>query len=352
MMATPGAPRKRKRGTKSRVYRKRSKPYTGRKYAKKLVSLRKKRRGRSGSSSLGDRYQGSVSTKRKYPGYLRKTLSRLDQQTSRAQWTAFDRISCNSGYQGYNSWACGFGGVFPGTTDPGNGMVADLRKIWFEYTGTAAGNQTRGIILDKISQELEFNCCGDNTCTLTLYTFIARRDHSNEPHDLWNAGLTNNVIKSVGPTGTTGINASMVGTTPYQSTQFCQSFKVIGTKNVTLQPGRTYKLKNNYSIKKRFDAKLFENGEKFKKGITHGVMIVIRGAMVNEFGQATASEVMNGPAACLVSIKTTVHFKVDNTENRDTYMQFYNMANPTGLLQPANYNPTTGAMDTTVTNGV
>lgn len=353
---TPSAPMKKSR-TKSRVYKKSrkgsKKAAARRQYARGRSSMlkRRKRGTRNAGSSVGDRVQGGITTKRMYPKHVRATLKRLDQQQTRCTWVAYDRLACNTGYQQVQTYSAGWGGSLP-TVDPGNAILNDLRKIWFEYTGAAAGNQTRGIILDNIRQELEISCASDNVANLTIYTWVARRDSNVFPADAWNNGLTNVNLKASGPAASTAPTREWIGMTPYASTPFCENFKIIGTKSVTLNPGKTYKHVSVFNIKKRYDAKLFDNSCLIKKGITHGVMIVIKGNLVNEFGQATAAEVMNGPAAVLISQKHTAIFKVDTTENRDTTMTFVNMANPTGMAQPTGVNPTTGAIDTDMRGAV
>lgn len=351
MMRTPGAPMKRKR-TVSRVFKKKkpklSKRGVSKQHVRKTRQLRKQR-GRSGGDA-GDRYGSGITTRRKYARHIRKTLSRLDKQQSRATWSSYLRVASSTGYQQIQSFSVGFGGALP-TTDPLTPQLNDLRKIWWEYTGTATGSKTRGIVLDRINHELEISCQSENPCNITLYTYVARRDQSNAPETAWGTGLTDIMLKQSGVTGG-NVDAYHPGVTPFQSTPFCQNFKIIGTKNMTLNPGKTVKVTNSYAIKKRFDAKLFENGETYKKGITHGVLMVIKGNMVNEYGAQAAPEIMVGPTCVLVSVKENVFFKVDNTENRDTNMVFYNVANPTALVQPAGINPAAGAIDTNMQNVV
>lgn len=348
VLATPMAPMKKKR-TRSRVYRKKSK--ASKKSAKFQKKITKLRRRRQGGGENGDRYSGGTTTKRIYARHIRKTLSRLDKQQSRSTWVAFDRLACNNGYQAVTAHGVGYGGTYP-TVDPGTQIATDIKKVFFEYTGTAIGNKTRGIIVDRINQEIEFSCASDNVANLTLYSYVARRDGSISPQDAFSHGLTDTALKVRNAVGTSTIDNTLIGVTPFQSTPFCQSYKVLGTKSITLNPGKTFKMKNIFSIKKRLDGKFFENGELWKKGVSHGVLVVLKGNLVNELGQATAAEVQHGPAAVLMSIKETMIFKVDTTESRDTNMTFYNGANPTGLAQAVGYNPETGQVDTTMNGTV
>lgn len=345
-LPTPMAPMKKKR-TRSRVYKKKSKASKkAARFQKKVRRLRHRRIGSAGSN--GDRYSGGTTTRRMYARHVRKTLSRLDKQQSRSTWVAFDRLQCSNGYQAVTSHGVGYGGTHPGGVDPGTQIATDMKKVFYEYTGTATGNKTRGIIVDRIIQELEFSCASDNVANLTLYSYVTRRDGSISPQQAWSDGLTETALRVKNQSGLTSIDNTLIGVTPFQSTPFCQSFKILGTKSITLNPGKTFKMKNVFAIKKRLDGKWFENGELWKKGVTHGVIVVLKGNLVNELGQATAAEVQHGPAAVLMSVKETMMFKVDVTEARDTNMTFYNASNPAALTQAVGYNPVTGQQDTTM----
>ncbi len=284
-------------------------------------------------------------SKRKWSKWNWRRVKPLDQDR-KATWLMAENLKSTIGTQAVSWWLGGYGGSIP-TVDPGTGGISDLRKIWWEETGSAVGNRTRGIFLERFNFEYNIVNNAEAACHVVIYNIIARRDVDIDPFSLWSAGMADTNLKFIEAGASITPACTVIGTTPFHSSTFCQYFKVTRSQRTILLGGQSYMHKATFNIKKRIDGEFFRNIDQTRKGLSCGILVVLQGQIINDLN--SAAEVQYALASINTTMKKTIEYKLDQSENRDVVMYFNNLSNKTGVTAPLFVQPESGAIDTTMT---
>ncbi len=285
-------------------------------------------------------------SKRKWSRYHYKRYSILDQDR-KATWLMSENLKTTGiGNQAITWWLTGYGGPLP-TVDPGTAGIGDLRKIWWEETGSAVGNKTRGIFLKDYQMEYNIVNNSEGAIHVTIYDIAARRDIDNDPASLWNVGLNDTALKYIEAGASTTPSNTSIGVTPFHSSLFCQYFRVMRSTKVRLLGGKAHTHKAKFAVKKRYDGEFFRSTDQTRKGFTFGILVIMHGQIIND--QGSANEVQYALGSMNTTLKKTINYKLDHSENRDVIMYFNNLNNKTAVTVPVFVQPESGTIDTTMT---
>lgn len=335
--------------------------FRGRRYAGYGVS-RRTRRGRTklrrlgrGKKSramrrmykrpkMGVRKKTTNVYKRRWNRRIYRTVKMLDQMR-KATWLSSENLKTTIGNQSITWWLGGYGGTLP-TSDPGTASNQDLRKLWFEETGTAIGNRTRKIFIDKMYMDYDIVNNAEAACDLTIYNIMYRKDTPLAPNQAWETGMIDIANKFIESGATITPSTTTIGVTPFHSSLFCQNIKVLKTKNVRIYGGQFYKHKVVFNIKKAIDGEWFRNTLENRGKYTFGVLLVLRGQIVND--SVSPTEIQYAVASINSTMRKTILFKVDQQENKDQLYYFNNLSNKTAVTAPLFVQPESGTIDTTM----
>lgn len=231
------------------------------------------------------------------------------------------------------------------TVDPGTGSANFVRKIYWDQTGNATGQTTRPVLHLQCNNQWTFRSCSETPIVLTVHHIIARKDHNVDPLDLWRNGLTDTYKQFLDCYATTSAARTSLGVTPFMSTPFCQHFKIIGTRRVTLGPGETHQMYVKQKAMKMVDGQYLKNSTaKYRAGFTYALMFTIRGVLAND-----AEGDVGVPGVKInYEVKQMYKWKLVNELNRDQFYYFDNSALTSALGPLREINPETGQMDTTL----
>lgn len=144
-----------------------------------------------------------------------------------------------------------------------------------------ATGQTRRLQIEKITSRYALKNNTNVPISVWLYDVTFRRDSSvgtGAPRGdvVWNTGLTDEGTVIPGQTIPPTNQASLPGSTPFQSQDFCQVFKVKKVTKFTLAAGTTHMHTINIRPGNPIN---FEYAKRYAafKGLTTGCMIVIQG---------------------------------------------------------------------------
>lgn len=116
--------------------------------------------------------------------------------------------------------------VFQGTATLDNPThISILGRLNNDQVGDSI--TTKGYYLEKVTNRSEVANISEFRIKLRSYLCVARRDLDFAATQLYGLGFTNN----------SSLNGTELSATPYQSTDFVQSFKIIATKNQHIAPG-------------------------------------------------------------------------------------------------------------------
>lgn len=326
--------------TRKRKYRKQG----GR--PKKLKFTKRRRPQRK---NRGNPHVTSTVVRRKWKRWMRRDMRDL-RQLKQGDWLYSNRGTNAVGFQNtvqilalcYNN-----PGTVP-TADPGQAATAVIEKIWYTYNnnlGTA--DRSRYLYIESVTLEHEITSASQFQQTLVIRDLIARRDHSQSPVAAWDNGLLEG-NKAIALSGGTSFTNQTLRVTPYQSNIFCQLWKIIGEKTITLAPGATHKHIVRVNIKKRINVDDFKTSNNFKKGLSIGGLITHWGQPTNSDSNANAISNLGG--ALDIITKMNVKFKIDYNENTDQNLYFNNLSAPSGITVPVIINQATYDRDTLLTN--
>lgn len=232
--------------------------------------------------------------------------------------------------------------------DPGTSLYQAIRYVWWSYNNTlGTGNRVRYLYIEAINVKLQITSASQFDQTVTIRDIIARRDHNINPIVAWNNGLTegNKAISVQGATpGTASSQTYMV--TPYQSNQFCQLWKIINDKTITLEPGKTHIHYHKVAIKKRINVDEFKSEDQYRKGLCTATLITHHGQPASSTTTENVQS-LGGRLNIIVTFEMT--YKIDHNENTDQNIIFNNMSSA-GTFVPEIINTAVNDVDQTMAN--
>lgn len=237
----------------------------------------------------------------------------------------------------------GSGGV---PTAPGTSLDNLWQKIWFDQTGNAAGNATRPFYVYGNKIKMTIRCACETPVKMIIYSLVARRDHEWQPDALWNQGLTDTIKDSTTTSGTAATR-NTVGMTPFMSTPFCQYFKVIGSKTVTLEGGQMHTHYEYQPVNRMINGEFWRfNTDRYRKGLSYATMIVFHGTLATD-GEG---DVGVPPVKLLIKTEVDTKWKLVDEANRDQLYYYDNgtLDTAVNVATLKEINPETGQIDNTM----
>lgn len=288
---------------------------------------------------------GTVSYSRaRYNKWTRKEIG-VTQMDNSIQYIVSDRTESALGFQQMFFWkALGTDGDGIPFADPGPQSVTDLEKIYWNLWGSATvpnQNLTRNIYVDKLDWEFEFSNVYQIPAHVELYECISRRDHNESPYTRISEGLNREALS------TTLANPAYqtYGVTPFDSSAFCQYFKVLKKTSFMLNPGRIYKHTMKHQIKKKFNAEDLDTGNQYLKGFTRILLIRLYGSPVND--DVTKTNVLPGTVALDMIVKKKIWYGLEAPQNPQFTTVISNFPTVSAVAPESFMNPESLAVDTT-----
>lgn len=236
------------------------------------------------------------------------------------------------------------GGGIP-TADPGSGSTTDLEKLYWNVfgAGTIGQNATRNIYVDKLLWEFELTNTYQIPAHVEFYECISRRDHTEDPLTRISEGLTREALSSTLATPA----YQTYGVTPFDSSAFCQYFKVMKKSQILLLPGRVYKYNMYHDIKRKFNAEDLETQQHYMKGFTRILLLRVWGTPVND--DVTKTSVLPGTVAIDMMTRKKIMYGIEVPNNPQVVTVINNMPVAAGVNPETFLNPETGDVDLTNT---
>lgn len=326
---------------------------TKRRRSKSSTRVVKKRLFRRKSSyrrrNKGNKNVTACISRRKWKPWLRKSMRDL-RQLKKYQ-NVFSVQSTNAiGYQQtaeiryLNMTDAGFAPA----VDPGTSLYQAIRYVWWNYnTNLSNNNRCRYLYIEAVNVKLQITSASQFDQTVTIRDIISRRDHNTNPVVAWDQGLTegNRAISVQGATPAVATNQTYM-VTPYQSNQFCQLWKIINDKTITLEPGKTHIHYHKVSIKKRLNVDDFKLGDQYRKGLCTATLITHHGQPASS---TTTNSVQSLGGRLNIICTFEMTYKIDHNENTDQNIIFNNMATA-GTFVPEIINTAVNDIDQTMAN--
>ena len=159
------------------------------------------------------------------------------------------------------------------------GIQADLLSINNAVNTMNGGNVTRKYLLESVSGEIMLQNQTNMNTRVILYDIIARRTIDSQtalntgpwmPSTAWSVGEYNETVGSAA-------NNTVIGSTPFQSSQFTTYFKVLKATHQLMAPGQTHVHRFKFTPNRVLlgEEEQINNGN--IKGLTIYTMMVISG---------------------------------------------------------------------------
>lgn len=151
----------------------------------------------------------------------------------------------------------------------------------------SAGNATaltRKILIEKVFTTYTFKNTTNVPLRMVLYDCVCRRDGTSTqtPLAAWQLGDTHEGVTY--PVGTTNANTQNVrfpGSTPFQSEQFCQYYKVRKVTKFELHPGSIHRHTMYTKPGGLMSAEYINNFQEYK-GLSSSLLAVVTGGVVDD----------------------------------------------------------------------
>jgi len=292
-------PYKRSRSTgaykKTSVYKPYTKPFTK---AKLFQRAKQNIPGMAGAGTFTTHTVKHALTK------WQKELKK-NTQTQTYAYNQASTLSCTTGTQGSNFIA----------------TIYDNAALTAQYNTNAPsdGDGTGKFILENAQAISYFTNQGNNPIAMDIYDIVCRKDMPqrseaglNDPVTLWTAGLLR-----IGGSATT---KNTPGCTPFQSTDFCQNWKVLKVSKVQLPQGGTHEHRQHIQLNKNFNATLLFNGDYYYHGMSHYSFAVVRGFPIDS--QENPGNVSLAPAK--IDVVTTYRYEWMNVSQQNNATSIIN----------------------------
>ena len=158
------------------------------------------------------------------------------------------------------------------------GIQSDLLSINNAISTMNGGNVTRKFLLESVSGEVMLQNQTNMNTRVVLYDIIARRSVDSQtslnvgvwmPSQAWATGEQNE--------GVSANNNILIGSTPFQSSQFTTYFKVLKATHQLMAPGQTHIHRIKFTPNRVLSGEEQNNNNGNIKGLTVYTMMVISG---------------------------------------------------------------------------
>ena len=305
----------------------------------------RKKKSATGNKLVVRRGQTTTYANTKYNKWTRRML-RQTSCDSTLQYIVSDRAETSTGYQQMYWWkALGTNGSGYPTSDPGSQSLDDLRKLlWNVFSNAIAppvGLATRKVIIDKLVWEFEFTNAAQIPANIEMFECIARRDNSEDPLTRVSEGLTREGLF----TTLASVPYQTYGVSPFDSSAFCQYWKIIKKSNIVLLPGRQHKHTMVHQIKKAINAEDIEVSTQHFRGLTRILVLRIWGSIVND--DTVKTSVTAGTVAIDMMTRKKIYYGLEAPQNPQLTTVINNLPLPVGVTPESFMNAETGNVDTT-----
>lgn len=262
----------------------------------------------------------SVYSSYKKPSYAVKVLKNV-AASDYIYNSYFARVESSIGYSTPSAVSLLGGGAYTGS---GGGFDSDMAQIIYRIQGGVSGNdvkKTTRFVVESVKAQMQFTNQDNGPVNIRIFDIVSKRDHNYSPQEAFRAGLANQ-------SATAFTLATMPpGVLPTMSLEFNNYFKVKGTKTITLEQGKTHLHNITLQPNRVVNAELLKQSNLNIAGLTHWVLFVVTGCVVNSVTNPD-TEVSVGAAAVDVSLIKTMRYTFcqDNTSNF-----FVNTNPPTSL---------------------
>ena len=124
---------------------------------------------------------------------------------------------------------------------PSQAIQPDLLSMSNAIFTKIGGNSTRRVLRESVSGEVMLHNQDNMNVRVILYDIIARKNLDSQTNLTWGSWAPN-IVWSTGEQneGVAATNATIIGSTPFQSSQFMTYFKVLKAPHQLMAPGQTH----------------------------------------------------------------------------------------------------------------
>lgn len=204
------------------------------------------------------------------------------------------------------------------------GFDNELGAIQYRINGAASGNDTKKttrFILENMKAEYRMINQDNAPLQVTIYDLVAKRDHNLSPQTCFTDGLADQAA--------TAFTTSTLppGVSPTMSVQFNNYFKVLKSKRMVLEQGKYHTHSITLAPNRIFNSEIMKEANLNIAGITHWVLVVVNGYIVNGV-TAPTTDVSFGSAKLDIGITKTTKYSFI----QDITTNFFVNTNPATVL--------------------
>lgn len=153
-------------------------------------------------------------------------------------------------------------------------MLTAFRVAYENATGTITDFRNKKVLIKSMCLDIHIVNNGSNGLEFDVYQVIMRKD--------WSASsridvmFTGSFDEQATATGYTRV-VSTPGVTPFQSSNFCEHFKILSKRSILLGAGQATSLQLRISKARMFDGKVLERNTAGIPRYTKGYLFVVKG---------------------------------------------------------------------------
>lgn len=163
------------------------------------------------------------------------------------------------------------------------GTVEDMSLLFTNIGASSTGQDTTRMVVKSVGLKMAFTNQSNANAMVTIYDVEYRSDSYStgdfaSPKSAWSYGILREETGGDSPT------YNNVGSTPYQSSDFCRCYKVVKVTKLYLDPGKSHihyykKIANKMLNNGMCDTSLQQTGV---RGFSHACLYVCQGMPVND----------------------------------------------------------------------
>lgn len=197
-----------------------------------------------------------------------RTILRAQQLST---WKVVDttRIEWDAGAQVVNNFAVG--------------SYTDIQGMFSAIGASATGQDTTRMVVKSAKHKLSFTNQSNANACVTLYDIEFKRDtyigsDFVTPLTAWSTGVARTEESGDSP------SELNVGTTPYQSSDFCRTYRVTKVTKIYLDPGKSHMHYISIAANKLLNNGMTDSSQQqaYWRGFSHACLMVCQGLPVND----------------------------------------------------------------------